>query len=281
MTSRTRLPNVEGQTSPAADDPNNTDGEKDSLRLVEIYHRSFEIVLADTNELRREAYRLRYQVYCVENAFEDPAENPDGLETDEYDANAAHALLIHRPSGHVAGTVRLILPSSLAPERSFPLQNLCNDPILDNPDLLPIHQTAEVSRFCISKEMRRRQMDKFLPSDRPSVPPGERRRVIPNMMLGLIEALVLMSAQNGIRYWCAGMEPQLLRLLSRIGIYFEPIGPMIDHHGLRQPCYKKLDLLLTRVHTEKPDVWEVLTNDGAHLPTAPSADPIHGMAEAI
>ena len=49
------------------------------------YESYFDIVRADTPALLDEAYRLRYQVYCVENPFENPAEHSDGRERDADD----------------------------------------------------------------------------------------------------------------------------------------------------------------------------------------------------
>ena len=67
------------------------------------------------------------------------------------------------------------------------------------------------------------------------------------------------------------MDPTLLRLLTRLGIHFDPIGPLVEYHGRRQPCYKKLTDFLERARQERPEVWEVITNDGAHL------DALHAM----
>ena len=47
---------------------------------------------------------------CVENAFEPISANPGERETDQYDSQSAHSLLVHRPTGTVVGTTRLILP---------------------------------------------------------------------------------------------------------------------------------------------------------------------------
>ncbi|MGH7225707.1 MAG: GNAT family N-acyltransferase, partial [Gemmataceae bacterium] len=66
--------------------------------LAAQYGRHFDIVPADTPDLLGRAYRLRYQVYCVEHAFLDPADNPGGREIDEFDAHSVHSLLIHRGS---------------------------------------------------------------------------------------------------------------------------------------------------------------------------------------
>src|SRR3546814_7250579 len=74
--------------------------------------------------LRDEVFRLRYQVYCVENPFEDPAEHPDGLEHDVYDERATHCLLFHKRTESWAGTARLILPNAEDPNHSFALQEV-------------------------------------------------------------------------------------------------------------------------------------------------------------
>src|SRR5574338_334496 len=85
------VPSVHTATSPAS-----------GLKLMDLYSSYFDVVRADTPDLVSEALRLRYQVYCVENPFEDPSEHPDGLERDRYDAQAAHCLLLHRPTALVA-----------------------------------------------------------------------------------------------------------------------------------------------------------------------------------
>ena len=55
------------------------------MDLVEPYHEFFSITMADTDELRKEVFRLRYDVYCKELGWEDPANFPDALERDIYD----------------------------------------------------------------------------------------------------------------------------------------------------------------------------------------------------
>src|SRR3974390_3347762 len=83
--------------------------------LPSDYDRHFAVVRATTDELLRKAYRLRYQVYCVENPFENPDEQIDQCETDKYDDRSVHALLLHRRTGEVAGASRVILPPKRAP----------------------------------------------------------------------------------------------------------------------------------------------------------------------
>src|SRR5206468_2472424 len=83
-----------------------------SERLPQLFAQSFSVVRADTPELQDAFFRLRYQVYCIENDFENSADFPGGRETDMYDARSQHALLIHRPTSALIGGVRLISPGA-------------------------------------------------------------------------------------------------------------------------------------------------------------------------
>src|SRR5689334_16507922 len=74
------------------------------------YDQHFDVIRAATPELVREAYRLRYQVYCVENPFEDPEQHVGAYESDDEDDRSIHTLLLHRRTGEIAGTTRVILP---------------------------------------------------------------------------------------------------------------------------------------------------------------------------
>ena len=51
----------------------------------ENYNAIFDVLRADTPALLDRVYRLRHQVYCVENAFEDPQLHLDGREIDAND----------------------------------------------------------------------------------------------------------------------------------------------------------------------------------------------------
>ena len=70
--------------------------------------------------------------------------------------------------------------------------------------------------------------------------------------------LVEASQARGITHWYAVMEPQLLRLLSRLGIHFDRIGDLVDYHGWRQPCVIEIDRMLDCVQSERPDVWSII-----------------------
>ena len=86
---------------------------------------SVELVDQDDRDLLRQAYRLRYQVYCVEHSYE---AGQNGIERDEYDDIARHAVVRWRHTGEVVGTVRLILPKTPARGDDFPLQHVRSQP---------------------------------------------------------------------------------------------------------------------------------------------------------
>ena len=232
-------------------------------RLKDVYDGYFQTGLAETEEERRSVFRLRYEVYCVEHPYEDPSQNPNGMESDTYDDSSLHALLTHRPSGSLVGTARLIIPR---PGCTLPIRDVCHHELIvvDNP-ALPRGRTAEISRFAISKNLRRRASDQAK-EDTTSVGSfsmGEDpKRIIPNASLGLMQAIVSMAAKTGVTHLCCVMEPTLLRMLRKLGICFEPLGPQVDYHGRRQPCYSFLDAQLARIWLDRPDVWELVTDDG-------------------
>ncbi len=233
--------------------------------LVELYNQYFDVIPADTLERRNAAYELRYQVYCVENAFENPVEHLDGRERDKYDDHSVHSLLIHRPTGALAGTVRLVLPKL---GRHLPIRHVCNHPLLSSRQRMPPNTTAEISRFAVSKQFRRRATDKlgvdYALVERSPTSSSLDRRLIPHITLGLMKAIVQMSWEHGITHWSAVMEPALLRLISRLGIGFSPLGPLVDHHGMRQPCYGDINEVLAGIKSQQSDVWELITDAGRY-----------------
>lgn len=251
--------------------------------LRTLYHSYFDVHvdIGAQPELLAASLRLRYQVYCVEQGYEDAAAFPDGEERDCFDARAVHSLLIHRHTGLVAGTARLIPTDPEQPIGSLPFDHLCHDPRVRDERLLPRRTLAEVSRFSVSKEFRRRA------SDAPTTTGvggawhehfGVHRR-IPHMCLGLAQAIYCASARHGITHLVAEMEPALLRMFRSLGLVWHNLGPVIDFHGRRQPCYACLDEMLDGAYRKRRDVWDLVTNGGAyHRPSTPFREPAWGVA---
>lgn len=230
--------------------------------LYELYNSMFESVVADTDELIDECYKLRYKVYCVERPFEEPDPVNGEYERDAYDGHSLHALLRHRQTGEFIGTVRLIIDQKDSPLR-MPTIQLSEENHIALPKHIYTDPCSEISRFCISKSFRRRVTDSLYSTSYTARDLATlRSRVIPYMALGLIKTVLDLSRQHNIHQACAIMEPSLLRLLDKLGIRFTPVGPMVDYLGMRQITYITNTALHESLSKERPDVLELMTDQG-------------------
>jgi N-acyl amino acid synthase of PEP-CTERM/exosortase system len=229
---------------------------------LEYYNASFSSSIAESLEDREECFRIRFQVYCIDNGFEDPDNSPDGLERDGFDSHSVHSILTHNATNNGIGTVRLVLPQEDGEHRVLPMQYIAGAIAADDVAPFPICQTAEISRFSIVKSFRQHTPDQGFEA-RPSS--EEWRKMLYHLPLGLIKSCVEMSVHEGMTHLAAVMEPALLRLLTRFGIHFNPLGSLVECHGRRQPCWADIGALLTRVHAERADVWEVITANGGSV----------------
>jgi N-acyl amino acid synthase of PEP-CTERM/exosortase system len=238
------------------------------VKIIDAFNEFFEMIPAFSKELKNEVYKLRYQVYCIETGFESPEQHPGGLELDEYDNQSIHYLIRHRKSEVYAATTRLILPNIINPKIPFPIEQHSQIDNLDAVNYIPRANLAEVSRFCVSKEFKRRKKEygtlTGIGPDSENPFSEDERRIFPHITLALIACLIKMSHENNITYWYAVMEPALLRFLSTLGIHFISIGPLTDYHGKRQPSIIKVSDLLKGVHTKNPEIWDLLTNRGQY-----------------
>lgn len=240
--------------------------------LNEVFHSRFELLDADTPDLLDMVYAVRYQVYCLETGFEDKSRFPDGRESDPFDAHALHGLLVTQKTRRPFGTIRLVLPGPSLTAPRFPLEQAYPDLLASHgygPDKLASASMAEISRFAISKEFKRRLgeassitgvTDESLRAERAA--PVNDRRHFPHIILGLFRSLCRLSAQAGLTHWVAVMEAPFLRLIDRFGFKFEPLGEPVEFHGLRQPCVGRIDAMLARIYTKRRDVWEFMTDGG-------------------
>ncbi|SER75221.1 N-acyl amino acid synthase, PEP-CTERM/exosortase system-associated [Nitrosomonas sp. Nm51] len=251
------------------------------------FKRAFNLIEANTPALRREVYQLRYQVFCLHYKYLPASSYPDGLEKDEYDQRSVHMLIQFIPTGKFVGTVRLILPDQSNPESLFPIElNTQIDPALFRFNVTTRKYTAEISRFLISPDFDRRKQNRRKPSEQnqPSNSAttaqsaanhnpvderrkGERRnsdRRCLSIYMVLMAAVVRMSAANDIRYWLSAMDPALNRLVGFSGMRIDPIGPVVNYHGLRQPHFGEINDVLTRTYKRNYGAWEVITDRGKY-----------------
>jgi N-acyl amino acid synthase of PEP-CTERM/exosortase system len=220
---------------------------------AEAYGKYFNVVLADTPELMRQVYRLRYQVYCVERQFESPVHHE--RETDEYDSHSIHVALIHRFSGEVCGCARVIVSVGDG-DSSLPISRLISNSGLAALARLP--QVGEVSRWAVSKAFRRRSGECECPDVNSRLDPGGQRRVLPHITLGLMLGVAMVSKSYGISHLSAVVSPALLRILGSFGMDFLALGPVIDYHGKRQPCIAAVADLLHGVARKNPGYYQFI-----------------------
>lgn len=220
----------------------------------------FDSSIAETAEERQSCLRVRFQVYCVDNQLEDPQQNPGGFEIDAFDHQSVHSLLTHRASGTAIGTARLVLPYSSFERRSLPIELL----LANQPLPFPVERTAEVSRFAIAKDVHQ-----YTPTSgiETALPREEWRKALAHLPLGLLKSCLEMSAREGITHVAAVLEPSLLRLLRRFGIRLNLLGGLVEYHGLRQPCWAEIDVLLASLQQERPEIWKLVTDDGRLWPS--------------
>ena len=233
------------------------------------FNEYFEIVNADTPELLKEVFALRYRILCVHNTFPDfhGSKFPDGLEQDEYDDHSAHILLRHRPSNIFVGTTRLILPNRQHPEKKFPteLHTRFFPGFALNPTFR--QQTCEISRFAILSDFFRRKKDQTVAplNGMVSVEKHDRRR-FPHPMLALVVGIIRLCARHKIYYLLSSMDPALNKLLGFYGLQLNPVGPMADYHGIRCPYHICVLDMLDRMHQHHRNIWELVTDHGKFWP---------------
>ncbi|QQS53684.1 MAG: PEP-CTERM/exosortase system-associated acyltransferase [Candidatus Competibacteraceae bacterium] len=250
--------------------------------LIFLFNKYFEIISADTQEHLQKCWRLRYQVYCLEAKIPGfhPEHYSEGLERDRYDEHSVHSLIVHRPSGSIAGTVRVILPMPRNLDARFPVEEYAGNAFYpDNLSLKNLNRSrlGEISRLIIAPEFRMRKgetLSKLGIAESAEYPAGKgqdsgekmQRRHFPHTILGLFIAIVRMSAKHNLTYWYAGMEPVCARLLQTFGIRFAPISPVIDYYGSCRSYLGNISDVLKEVYRTNPEIWVLLTNDGALFP---------------
>jgi N-acyl amino acid synthase of PEP-CTERM/exosortase system len=164
---------------------------------------------------------------------------------------------LHRRTGEIAGTTRVILPDQPR-SRPLPIATLLQGSDRRRFDRFPVAHTAELSRFAVSKQFRRRLGEQRYADAGfgDSALIETERRLMPFISLGLIRGMFDICLEYGITHLAAVMEPPLIRILHRLGLNFMPIGGIVMHHGLRQPCFAVLDDLIQHSRENDTIVWQ-------------------------
>ncbi len=241
--------------------------------IVAAFHKYFEIVDVNSEELLREVFHLRYRVLCVEEnipGFE--ASNfLEEIEKDHYDDHSAHILLRHRPSDSFVGTARVILHNTENPRALFPTEQYTQFyPEFTNIINLSRRHTGEISRLVILAKYSKYRVDRR--KSRSIVNTEKRikedRRIFPHLILGLATGIIKLCAEHNIIHWLSSMNPATNRLLGFYGLQLDAIGPPAEFHGIRKPYYANLSDVMSRMYLNHREIWELVTNDGRFWPKA-------------
>lgn len=212
----------------------------------------------DDAQLLEAIYRLRYQVYVNEWGFEKPEDHPDGLEKDLHDAHSKHFYACADSGREVIGTARMILPSS-AP---FPIEEH-----FDIVYAKPGGKVAEISRLAISKDFRRRAIDRVIfNKDMTHIEDlarheeslanveNERRKCEHELVRGIYLMIYRESVRIGLTHWYAVMARGLYVMLARWGIHFVQIGAEREYHGIRAPYVLSIRELEDSLQKKNPEL---------------------------
>lgn len=235
------------------------------------YQKAFRVLHANSSALKDIAFRLRYEIYCADNNIDarDGDTECSAMEKDAYDDNAQHYLLYHKATDRAVGTVRIVLPREDKPLHSFPLQFICDHPLVHMEDRVP--HFCEISRLCMTRDFRKRPGDgAALPAyfdqdmgmqinDGPSV---HIRRTIPFAPLGLLRAAFEGALERGLTDCICVLDPEQLYALQRIGLSYRVLGPRLDMNGPQQPIIFNIKHALDNMILQNPPCWEIVSDRG-------------------
>jgi N-acyl-L-homoserine lactone synthetase len=165
------------------------------------------VCIDDDPERLAETYRLRYQAYCVEQAFLGASDYPDGLETDEFDLFSRHFATVDE-DGRTVATIRLVFPSVVG----LPLFRHCTLFPGETAIYAPRSAVVEISRLSVSRPYR----------------PGAFGS---GALFNLYKAVYHDAKRTGMTHWAIATEASLHRTLTAAGFPFRRIGPDIDYWG--------------------------------------------------
>lgn len=231
--------------------------------ITGVFGEYFQVVLADTPELRDQVYGVRYDVYCTEFGYEPRDRFPDRKERDEYDPISKHCLIIHKPSGMAAGCIRMVPADESDPSMRLPFEKHCGDS-LDRALLsqwnLPRSSVCEISRLAVHKSFRRRAgegISRYGDTNRLDFS-SEEQRTLPYLAISAYLAATALGELTNRRNGFAMMEPFLPRLLGRVGIVFTRVGRDVHYRGLRGAYYTSTDRVLEGMHGELRKLYDLI-----------------------
>ena len=160
--------------------------------------------IATTAEQYEKAYRLRYEVYCKELKW--IADNPDGLEIDEFDADAK-LICVETDDGELVGTIRIT-----DEHFDWMVEKFFSDTISTSVVDIKRLSCVEASRNAVLPRLRHKYI-------------GESRITVLDMMLST--AMDYVWDNMGRKHVLITAEPVMGVILRRRGGAIKQIGPIV------------------------------------------------------
>ena len=225
-----------------------------------MFDEHFEVFLADTPESKEIHYSIRYQVYCEEMGFENKEDFPLEQEFDNHDEHSVHFIVRHKLTDQWVGAMRLIFQNG----QPLPIEKYCT--LQERIDKNGIKQSAELSRLCVVKEVRRRFNDIDPPhgitddgneiKETDKIKLFNNRRINRSIIWGLLNAATEYCYSNNIKNWYFITTTALAKVLLKGGFNMLNIGEPCYHNGERYPFKKDV------VDTYHNETWRKNLKNG-------------------
>jgi len=265
-TGKTRLPEKRASTGSQVIIIPNHAKTMNTACLARHFLDYFEVVPANTSELKQEVYRLRHDVYCKEFKYEPVEEYPNGMESDRYDPYSLHVLVKHKSSGLAAGCTRIIPAGSNDEFKPLPIENLYTEILnIYHPAnrAVPRHSICEASRLCVHSSFRRRHGESATRlGDVQSLHSSQlEHRTFPLISVSIALSTTALTELSQRPYMFAMMEPFLPRLLHRIGYNFIQAGAELDYHGKRAGYFVETASVLKKLHPVYLELYQAIREE--------------------
>lgn len=222
-----------------------------------MLEQEYAFYLADTDAGKSIHFRLRYQVYCLRENFEDPTHHPRFLEQDEYDDASAHFIARSRITGEWLGAMRLIV----APVQKLPVSKFS---AVDPANFCHANwkQVAEASRLCTLLPTKMRSGFTSSPAKTVRYQSASRIRAAKALQtswiaVGLIRAARQYCLRHEITHCFFLISDPLARILRRLGMDIEPVGSPCQHRGWRRPYIHDVTTGYQAMSRRSPDLYKL------------------------
>ena len=219
--------------------------EDDIYAVASDFSERYQILIANTETLRGDVYRLRYEVFCRKLGYD--MDHEDGLERDEYDADSVHILLRERATQKPVGCFRLVMPQRTG--RIWLPFDLYGVPHVDrslfNWNHVNHARSVEVSRLALNAPLGRRAENAGAST--------------PFLATALFYAVTAMIVRLQVENVFMVIEPSLGRLTARFGIKLDQISPSFAYYGQRA-TFTTTGLRMNAESLTLPTPWRRLYN---------------------